>query len=224
MWVEVGKCTSSTSLTHPLKMAPLFGCPSAPSQLSRMFIVFLALYSALSALLTNACISAVLSYDRHTLFRIKERMEDLSITSGRYAEYFTPKLACQTSSLEYLLLAKPRSRRRKRGCRAGAKIRRKKQRTQGLWKSGTGTAFDTRCLRSVSAHETELDLSRAPPVMQPVYSDRVFPIRFARNPAPRERVLRPINICQMEKGLGTFPSSSQTSTSQPAIISGARTS
>ncbi|KAJ0058439.1 hypothetical protein NL108_014637 [Boleophthalmus pectinirostris] len=165
-------------------MPPVVGCASATSTVSRIFVIFLVPYLVWSALSINGYVAAAVQNDRHTLFSIKMRIENFSVTwSGR--QYFTPKLECSTSSPEYLLLAKPRGRRRKRGSRAGVQTKQRKQRAQ---RSGSGSMGSERCLRPVPVWVWDWNAVVPPPSRS---YDRIFPTPDAHISLPRKRVLRP---------------------------------
>ena len=169
-------------------MAPVFGFASALSLPSRVSVVFLVLFFVLSALITNSCVSAVLKYDRHTLFRIKETMNDFSVTWARSSELFPPNFEYSTSLPVYLLVTKHHGRRRKRGSRAGVQARLRKQRGQPPCPIGPRSFWVERCLRSVPVCKGFC----APPSLWTSQPDRSFLNRRLRNSFPRDRILSPV--------------------------------
>ncbi|ROL43049.1 hypothetical protein DPX16_5602 [Anabarilius grahami] len=119
-------------------------------------------------------------------------MKDFCVTWARYTEFFPPIFECSTSPPEYLWLAKPRGKRRKRGSRAGVGARLRKHRGKPPCPSGSGSVWDERCLRPVPIRKSGGDSPRASPSLWSIQSDRIFLARRPRNSSPRERVLCPV--------------------------------
>uniref|UniRef100_A0AAV2K2Y8 Uncharacterized protein n=1 Tax=Knipowitschia caucasica TaxID=637954 RepID=A0AAV2K2Y8_KNICA len=107
-------------------MAPVFGCAPAtalPALTIRVSAVILAFYLIVSVLSTHSGVAAIIQYDRQTLLRLKTNIEEHSSSWDRYTEFFPPNFDSCLSLPDYLLVTKRRSRRRRRGTRAGVQTR-----------------------------------------------------------------------------------------------------
>ena len=111
-------------------MAPVTGVATARLLLYRLLMVILTTCVIISARITNSCVAASRTYDRDSLFRIKESMEELFVTRDRYNQAFPPPFSIDSSSPEYLLLSRASGKvcrkLRKRGSRSGVQVKQRK--------------------------------------------------------------------------------------------------
>ncbi|CAL8319496.1 unnamed protein product [Arctogadus glacialis] len=111
-------------------MAPVTGSATARLLLHSFLMVICTTYVIISARISNGCVSALRIYDRDSLVRIKESMEGLFDTRGRYKQAFPPPFIIDPDSPEYLLLCrapgKVRRKSRKRGSHSGVQVKRRR--------------------------------------------------------------------------------------------------
>ncbi|CAJ1074278.1 syncytin-2-like [Xyrichtys novacula] len=86
------------------KMAPVTGSAMARLLLNSFILAIFTAFVIISARISNGCVSAIRIYDRDSLFRIKESMEGLFNTWGKYKQTFPPPFIIDSDSPEYLLL------------------------------------------------------------------------------------------------------------------------
>ena len=131
-------------------MASVTGSATARLLLYSFLMVIFTTYLIISAHISNGCVSALRIYDRDSLFSIRESMEGLFYTRGRYKQAFPPPFIIDTNSPEYLLLCwalgKVCRKSRKRGLHSGVQV---KQRCAAacLGSAFLGHGERTRCLR-----------------------------------------------------------------------------
>jgi len=111
------------------KMAPVTGSATARLLLYSFLMVIFTTYVIISARISNECVSALRTYDRDSLLRIREWVEGLSDTRSRYKQAFPPPFIIDPDSSEYLLLCrvpgKGRRKLKKRGSRSGVQVKRR---------------------------------------------------------------------------------------------------
>ncbi|KAL7378950.1 hypothetical protein ABVT39_021026 [Epinephelus coioides] len=132
-------------------MAPVTGSAMARLLLYSFLMVIFTTYVIISARISNGCVSALRIYDRDSLFRIKESMEGLFDTWGRYKQAFPPPFIIDPDSPEYLLLCrapgKVRRKSKKRGSRSGVQVKRRRHTAACLGSAILGHGECARCLR-----------------------------------------------------------------------------
>ncbi|MED6237650.1 hypothetical protein ATANTOWER_030398 [Ataeniobius toweri] len=106
-------------------MPPVFGHATAVARLLCKFLCTVtAIFVVTSARFSPGYVSALLFYDRSSLFGIKESMESLFSDWGKYNQTFPPPFVVSPNSPEYLLLFRaPGRKRRKRGSRSGVQVK-----------------------------------------------------------------------------------------------------
>ena len=169
-----------------------------------------------SARISNGCVSVLRIYDRDSLVRIKESMEGLSDTRGRYKQAFPPPFIIDPDSPEYLLLCrapgKVRRKSRKRGSRSGVQVKRRRAAAR-LGPAIFGHGERVRCLyripllnvcdststlpsawTTMTVLESTQRWSSGQRLSSPPRSSVFTPVPARSSRSPRDRCLRPIPL------------------------------
>ena len=117
-----------------------------------LLMVIFTTYVIISARISNGCVSALWIYDQDSLFSIRESIEGLFYTWGRYKQAFSPPFIIDPDSPEYLLLCralgKARRKSRKRVSRSGVQVKRRRTAAR-LGSAILGHGERTRCLHRI---------------------------------------------------------------------------
>ncbi|CAJ1053413.1 uncharacterized protein LOC119916545 [Xyrichtys novacula] len=154
-----------------MAMAPVTGSATARLLLNSFILAIFTAYVIISARISNGCVSAIGIYDRDSLFLIKESMEGLFDTWGRYKQTFPPPFIIYSDSPEYLLLCrepgKVHRRSRKRGSRSGVQVKRRRAaaRMESVF---LGHGDRARCLRRIPL----LNVCDSTPTLPPAWTTR----------------------------------------------------
>lgn len=148
-------------------MAPVTGRAAARFLLCKLLMLCFSVYVIISACITDGCVLAVWTYDRDSLFHIRESMEVLFDNYDRFKQAFPPPFAIDPDSPDYLLLyrapGRVRRRFRKRGLRSGVQVRRRRAAARGGFVV-FGRRDRIQCLRRIPLHDVCGSVASPPPV------------------------------------------------------------